>query len=628
MHLHTYKSESERSFRTPVSISPMCSSASYIEPTSQILFERPKPASPTTLVLKPQFLGSMNSVLLHTYRPVGKGLGKDGKGWTYSSTKIGGHAQDYIRFVDQPSWEEKTDEGCLDFTCWLDPRHRFGGLSALFWGGCMEKKWQLDAAQDEYLAYSRYLRHFLRPVWASEEPAKLPGLTSSHNSCIASSLHSPESSDLLCVAPTLVPAHGELETGPSVAATASLLINACTTSALGYSLYQRYHTLPVKAKTDSCGAVATSAPNTGVFEEQELYDILFERGAGSASAGESLGEDNMYQIDKEMILDKETLCFEEQAPVVISHMDAPTQMSGRAKWDALVNAAPPWSQLHRYTFIKELNKGGAQSTGIVLVQRKSSPQKYFVLKESELLDEAMNEARLLSKLGRQSSNIVQLSDFFLETIGHRTIVFLELEYCEGGDLRRYLQQHGALQPFLALQIFIAFLRGLKCLHTAGIVHRDLKPSNILLGRHGHAKLADLGVSTQLTASHAATIHAAGSIPYMAPEVSRFLMGDPISYNQKADIWSAGIIFHSMLTGRPEPHAALNNPVTFITNVEKRFGKEFASILGRCLMPNPEFRADVFELINLCQKALELFQFRNCWSIQHAETTQQENKSRL
>ena len=66
----------------------------------------------------------------------------------------------------------------------------------------------------------------------------------------------------------------------------------------------------MKAKTDSCGAVATSAPNTGVFEEQELYDILFERGAGSASAGESSGEDNMYQIDKEMILDKETLCFE------------------------------------------------------------------------------------------------------------------------------------------------------------------------------------------------------------------------------------------------------------------------------------------------------------------------------
>ncbi|CAM9498464.1 unnamed protein product, partial [Heterosigma akashiwo] len=56
-----------------------------------------------------------------------------------------------------------------------------------------------------------------------------------------------------------------------------------------------------------------------------------------------------------------------------------------------------------------------------------------------------------------------------------------------------------------------------------------------------AKLADLGVSTRLSGSHPQTTHAAGSIPYMAPEVSQFLMGEPLSYGFPADIWSAGVV---------------------------------------------------------------------------------------
>lgn len=68
-------------------------------------------------------------------------------------------------------------------------------------------------------------------------------------------------------------------------------------------------------------------------------------------------------------------------------------------------------------------------------------------------------------------------------------------------------------------------------HTQrGVLHRDLKPANVLLTKSGAVRVADLGVSTCLDPSRPLTKNAVGTVPFMAPEVRKFLLGSKVSYS--------------------------------------------------------------------------------------------------
>jgi len=100
----------------------------------------------------------------------------------------------------------------------------------------------------------------------------------------------------------------------------------------------------------------------------------------------------------------------------------------------------------------------------------------------------------------------------------------------------------------AVKFGIDIATGMAVAHQAGIVHRDLKPANILIDNEGLLKIVDFGVAaaqsqgdTQLTK----TGYVIGSPKYMAPEQ---ILGKKV--DERADIYSLGVILYEMLSGVP------------------------------------------------------------------------------
>ncbi|NXP95288.1 PAK3 kinase, partial [Passerina amoena] len=89
------------------------------------------------------------------------------------------------------------------------------------------------------------------------------------------------------------------------------------------------------------------------------------------------------------------------------------------------------------------------------------------------------------------------------------------------------------------------LQGLDFLHSNNVIHRDVKSRNILLRTDGSVKLADFGLSTQLTPEHSRRSSVVRTTWWMAPEV---VTHEP--YGPKVDIWSLGIVGIEMIEQEP------------------------------------------------------------------------------
>ena len=147
---------------------------------------------------------------------------------------------------------------------------------------------------------------------------------------------------------------------------------------------------------------------------------------------------------------------------------------------------------------------------------------------------------MLEKL-RGHPNILFLHDHFED----EECVHVVLDLCEGGDLCEFVRGKGRLSELESAQAMATILRAVLFCHERGVFDRDLKPENILLPRrnsgYGELKLADFGASADLSKRRSFT-EMEGTAWYLAPEV---LAG---SYDEKAEIWSLGVILYAMLCG--------------------------------------------------------------------------------
>lgn len=149
-----------------------------------------------------------------------------------------------------------------------------------------------------------------------------------------------------------------------------------------------------------------------------------------------------------------------------------------------------------------------------------------------------NEPRIMTLLSPHP-NIVQIFDVFdsEDSLG------VVMELCETQTLYdrmvdRVLSEADAATYMKQLLQAVAHCQGL------GVVHRDIKPDNLLFDSHGNLKLSDFG-SAVWSRGGKAIEGIVGTPYYVAPEV---LMGR--LYDEKVDLWSAGVIMYIMLSGIP------------------------------------------------------------------------------
>ncbi len=177
------------------------------------------------------------------------------------------------------------------------------------------------------------------------------------------------------------------------------------------------------------------------------------------------------------------------------------------------------------------------------------------------------EADLIAKL--EHPHILPIYDY--GQVGE--YVYLVVRLMEGGSLDRRIRGKPLPLPDIE-KLMTQIAGGLDYAHQHGIVHRDLKPNNVLLDNLGNAYLMDFGIAkimqgTQMTATGTMM----GTPAYMAPEQWK-----AENIDQRADIYSLGIILYELLTGDVPFHAETPHQLMF-AHLEKEMPRASLKVPG-------------------------------------------------
>jgi serine/threonine protein kinase len=205
-------------------------------------------------------------------------------------------------------------------------------------------------------------------------------------------------------------------------------------------------------------------------------------------------------------------------------------------------------QFPQLEILEHLGQGGM---GVVYKARQRHLNRLVAVKilppsvgsDPAFAERFTREAQALAQLNHP--NIVQVYDF------GRTdeFFYFVMEFVDGVNLRALI--HGQrLEPEQALKIVPQICDALQFAHDEGIVHRDIKPENILIDKKGRVKIADFGLAKLLGRAHeelslTGTGQLMGTLGYMAPEQ----LQQAHSVDHRADIYSLGVVFYEMLTGK-------------------------------------------------------------------------------
>ncbi len=195
------------------------------------------------------------------------------------------------------------------------------------------------------------------------------------------------------------------------------------------------------------------------------------------------------------------------------------------------------------------------------------------------------EAKAMARLNHP--NLIGVYDFG-EVQG---MLYIIMEYVPGQSL--FHSANGqAIDPGEVVRLVTGICSGLAHAHQHGILHRDIKPANVLLDPHVQPKIGDFGLARPVDRQVEEGEEIFGTPHYTAPEV----VDAPQSVDNRADIFSVGVVLHELLTGKLP--ADDPRPASAIAGCHPRFD----AVIRRATHPSPAGRyASAAEMANELQQ---------------------------
>ncbi|MHB8277103.1 MAG: FHA domain-containing serine/threonine-protein kinase [Candidatus Humimicrobiaceae bacterium] len=251
--------------------------------------------------------------------------------------------------------------------------------------------------------------------------------------------------------------------------------------------------------------------------------------------------------------------------------------------------------IDNYKIISLLGKGGMASVYLAENSQKK-PQKVAIKvleldieENAEYVLRFKKEAFICSKFSHP--NIVKVYSYGI----YENKYYLIMEFVDGKDLSFYIRNNKNTSIKDVLSFAYQIASALSFAHKNKVIHRDIKPQNIILDKSGKVKITDFGIA-KINVPQAITVEGErvmGTTYYMSPEQ---IKGEPVDL--KTDIYSMGILFYEMITGK-NPYSA-DTPLAIINghlyktpvplkNIRNDVPDYLINIINKCIAKNKNDR---------------------------------------
>ncbi|KAH8815366.1 Ste20-like serine/threonine protein kinase-like protein [Xylogone sp. PMI_703] len=269
---------------------------------------------------------------------------------------------------------------------------------------------------------------------------------------------------------------------------------------------------------------------------------------------------------------------------------------------------------------KGVDKRTGQSVAIKIIDVENAEDE---------VDDIIQEIAILSEL--HSPYVTHYHGSYLKG----SDLWIVMEFCAGGSCGDLMKPGPIGEDYISI-IIRELLLGLDYLHSDKKLHRDIKAANVLLGANGQVKLADFGVSGQLSATMTKKNTFVGTPFWMAPEVIK-----QSGYDHRADIWSLGITALELANGEP-PYSDIHPmkvlfliPKNPAPKLEGNFSKAFKDFVELCVQKDPKERPSAKELLKhpFVRRAkktsylTELIERYERWAMHHVENEDESDDER-
>jgi len=253
--------------------------------------------------------------------------------------------------------------------------------------------------------------------------------------------------------------------------------------------------------------------------------------------------------------------------------------------------------IERYKILSELGHGG-----MAVVYRATDTMLDRNVAVKMILTETTNRdktQKLLRRFNREAKTLAGLSHpnivKVLDYGEHENMPYIVMEYISGGALRKIL---GRPIPYAEAAAMLApIAHALQHAHRKKIVHRDVKPENILINDSNQPMLSDFGILKFVDVEESQGLTGTGKIvgtpAYMSPEQIRGREVDG-----RADMYSLGIVFFEMVTGRKPFNANtpielsmqhLHDPIPKAKQFIRDLPLEVDKVIAKSIAKDPEDR---------------------------------------